>query len=282
MQFSKRKAGLMKKAYELSTLTGTQILVLVTSETGHVYTFATKKFQPFITDPKGKNLIQQCLSASEIEGNEQPDQDDDQDDNSNRSADSNSTPHDNQDVKQENNTTPQSHMPPQATMRQGEQQQHQSLPPHNGFPQDYQRFNAMPPMMPRPGMHAPFMNPQFHQGPPGQQGDQHGGDSSRSPSMMPSHNFHNPALFGGHAPLSHMHSGGAPQDGRSHQNMPPHFFNPQMHQNMNQQQHQHQQQQQQQQQQQRGDTRGGHMPHQSSHGNYFPSNSQNDEPQAKY
>ncbi|CAG8714946.1 3252_t:CDS:2, partial [Ambispora leptoticha] len=32
--FSKRKAGIMKKAYELSTLTGTQVLLLVVSETG--------------------------------------------------------------------------------------------------------------------------------------------------------------------------------------------------------------------------------------------------------
>ncbi|SAL99674.1 hypothetical protein [Absidia glauca] len=34
--FSKRKAGIMKKAYELSTLTGTQVLLLVVSETGLV------------------------------------------------------------------------------------------------------------------------------------------------------------------------------------------------------------------------------------------------------
>jgi hypothetical protein len=61
--FSKRKAGIMKKAYELSTLTGTQVLLLVASETGHVYTFATPKLQPLITKPEGKNLIQQCLNA---------------------------------------------------------------------------------------------------------------------------------------------------------------------------------------------------------------------------
>lgn len=61
--FSKRKGGLMKKAYELSTLTGTQILVLITSESGHVYTFATKHFQPIVQDPKGKNLIRTLLSA---------------------------------------------------------------------------------------------------------------------------------------------------------------------------------------------------------------------------
>lgn len=61
--FSKRKAGLMKKAYELSTLTGTQTLLLVASETGHVYTFATPKLQPLITKPEGKNLIQACLNS---------------------------------------------------------------------------------------------------------------------------------------------------------------------------------------------------------------------------
>jgi hypothetical protein len=61
--FSKRKAGLMKKAYELTTLTGTQALLLVASETGHVYTFATPKLQPFVTIPEGKSLIQACLNA---------------------------------------------------------------------------------------------------------------------------------------------------------------------------------------------------------------------------
>lgn len=64
--FSKRKAGIMKKAYELSTLTGTQVLLLVASETGHVYTFATPKLQPLITKPEGKNLIQACLNAPEM------------------------------------------------------------------------------------------------------------------------------------------------------------------------------------------------------------------------
>src|SRR3984957_9031704 len=64
--FSKRKAGIMKKAYELSTLTGTQVLLLVASETGHVYTFATPKLQPLITKQEGKNLIQACLNAPDL------------------------------------------------------------------------------------------------------------------------------------------------------------------------------------------------------------------------
>ncbi|KAG8872357.1 transcription factor of the MADS box [Tulasnella sp. 332] len=61
--FSKRKAEIMKKAYELSTLTGTQVLVLTVSETGLVYTFTTAKLQPLVTQPEGKNLIQACLKA---------------------------------------------------------------------------------------------------------------------------------------------------------------------------------------------------------------------------
>lgn len=83
--FSKRKTGIMKKvkheagasldtcspaypyqAYELSTLTGTQVMLLVASETGHVYTFATRKLQPMITSDAGKALIQTCLNSPDL------------------------------------------------------------------------------------------------------------------------------------------------------------------------------------------------------------------------
>ncbi|GAB1603024.1 serum response factor-like [Argonauta hians] len=66
--FSKRKTGIMKKAYELSTLTGTQVMLLVASETGHVYTFATRKLQPMITSDSGKALIQTCLNSPDTSG----------------------------------------------------------------------------------------------------------------------------------------------------------------------------------------------------------------------
>ncbi|CAI0645129.1 hypothetical protein COL154_000465 [Colletotrichum chrysophilum] len=46
--FSKRKAGIMKKA-----------------KTGLVYTFTTPKLQPLVTKAEGKNLIQACLNAPE-------------------------------------------------------------------------------------------------------------------------------------------------------------------------------------------------------------------------
>jgi len=61
--FSKRKSGLMKKSYELATLTGSQVMVLVASETGHVYTYATKKFQPVLNSTPGRKLIQTCLAS---------------------------------------------------------------------------------------------------------------------------------------------------------------------------------------------------------------------------
>lgn len=59
--FSKRKGGLMKKAYELATLTGAEVLLLVASETGHVFTFATKRFEPMINNETGKVVIRNCL-----------------------------------------------------------------------------------------------------------------------------------------------------------------------------------------------------------------------------
>lgn len=61
--FSKRKGGLLKKAYELSTLTGSQVLLVIASDTGHVYTFATDRLQPLITTTRGKTMLQQCLNG---------------------------------------------------------------------------------------------------------------------------------------------------------------------------------------------------------------------------
>ncbi|KAM0276156.1 hypothetical protein ACHAQH_007044 [Verticillium albo-atrum] len=98
--FSKRKAGIMKKAYELSVLTGTQVLLLVVSETGLVYTFTTPKLQPLVTKAEGKNLIQACLNAPEpSQGGENGVDDGNQ-------VESPEEP-------------PQQHLPPQAARQQG-------------------------------------------------------------------------------------------------------------------------------------------------------------------
>ncbi|BGP51468.1 transcription factor of the MADS box [Rhodotorula kratochvilovae] len=59
--FTKRKSGLMKKAYELSTLTGTDCLVLVVSESGLVYTFSTPALSGVTDHSRGKEVIQASL-----------------------------------------------------------------------------------------------------------------------------------------------------------------------------------------------------------------------------
>lgn len=59
--FSKRKKGIMKKAYELNMLTKCELLLVVASETGHVYTFATPKLQPMVK--QHENLIQHHLNS---------------------------------------------------------------------------------------------------------------------------------------------------------------------------------------------------------------------------
>lgn len=43
-------------------------MLLVASETGHVYTFATRKLQPMITSDAGKALIQTCLNSPDPSG----------------------------------------------------------------------------------------------------------------------------------------------------------------------------------------------------------------------
>ena len=43
-----------------------QVMLMVASETGHVYTFATPKLQPMITSEAGKALIQTCLHQPDI------------------------------------------------------------------------------------------------------------------------------------------------------------------------------------------------------------------------
>lgn len=55
------------QAYELATLTGTQLLLLVVSETGIVYTFTTPNLQPIVSEDPGKSLISSCLNEGGTE-----------------------------------------------------------------------------------------------------------------------------------------------------------------------------------------------------------------------
>ncbi|CAI4035521.1 hypothetical protein SMKI_13G1700 [Saccharomyces mikatae IFO 1815] len=66
--FSKRRHGIMKKAYELSVLTGANILLLILGNSGLVYTFTTPKLEPVIREDEGKNLIRACINATDAPG----------------------------------------------------------------------------------------------------------------------------------------------------------------------------------------------------------------------
>ncbi|KAK6202530.1 SRF-type transcription factor (DNA-binding and dimerization domain)-domain-containing protein [Scheffersomyces amazonensis] len=160
--FSKRKAGIMKKAYELSVLTGTQVLLLVVSETGLVYTFTTPKLQPLVTKSEGKNLIQACLNAPEEGlGDDGGDQSDGQ---SQESPDQSPVPQQQQpgqpgqhpgQVQQRPPPQQQGPPPPQQQLPPGAHMPHQGpypgqghpqpgmLPP-NAYGQDYQYFANIP------------------------------------------------------------------------------------------------------------------------------------------
>lgn len=63
--FAKRKHGIMKKAYELSVLTGANVLLLILSRSGLVYTFTTPKLESIVRDEDGKMLIRACLNSSD-------------------------------------------------------------------------------------------------------------------------------------------------------------------------------------------------------------------------
>lgn len=128
--FSKRKAGIMKKAYELSTLTGTQVLLLVVSETGLVYTFTTPKLQPLVTKPEGKNLIQACLNAPDAPSAQDPT-------STQRSATNASVYGNDQSVSVDNNSNDDYDRKPQATGQMPQTQQ-QSYAPTLGLPPNYQ------------------------------------------------------------------------------------------------------------------------------------------------
>ncbi|EPE25722.1 SRF-like protein [Glarea lozoyensis ATCC 20868] len=141
-----------KGAYELSVLTGTQVLLLVVSETGLVYTFTTPKLQPLVTKAEGKNLIQACLNAPEPAGNGE------------NGVDDQNT------VDSPEDTSPQQHLPPQQP-RTAMPQQHAQMNPnymtasmdqqqqaiaYQNYVQQQQRGGgyAMPPQTGMPQQHS--------------------------------------------------------------------------------------------------------------------------------
>jgi len=61
--FSKRKTGLLKKAFELSAMSESQILALVVSETGNVFSYATDDLLPLLNEEEFRTAIKACLES---------------------------------------------------------------------------------------------------------------------------------------------------------------------------------------------------------------------------
>ena len=55
----------MKKAHELTVLTGAQALLIIASDTNHIYTFATEKLRPMISEEQCRTMLHSCLSQSQ-------------------------------------------------------------------------------------------------------------------------------------------------------------------------------------------------------------------------
>ena len=49
----------------MNVRTGAQVMVLVASETGHVYTYATDRLKPMIMSDRGRALIHTCLTSAD-------------------------------------------------------------------------------------------------------------------------------------------------------------------------------------------------------------------------
>ena len=49
----------------MNVRTGAQVMVLVASETGHVYTYATDRLKPMMMSDRGRALIHTCLTSAD-------------------------------------------------------------------------------------------------------------------------------------------------------------------------------------------------------------------------
>ncbi|KAI8380651.1 hypothetical protein EDC96DRAFT_491733 [Choanephora cucurbitarum] len=191
--FSKRKAGIMKKAYELSTLTGTQVLLLVVSETGLVYTFTTVKLQPIVTKPEGKNLIQACLNAPDPMSNEQADNESTYNPGNNTGGSSRADV-DKKPVYEDSKleTVPQASAPPPPPPSQSTPNAYNNPGPAGNSASPYQppygsgsAPSSMPPMVPNTyNGHPSYMSHPYHSQ---QQQQQQQQQQSQPPSNQPNH-----------------------------------------------------------------------------------------------
>ncbi|WBW74567.1 MADS-box transcription factor Map1 [Schizosaccharomyces osmophilus] len=69
--FKKRKAGIFKKANELFMLTGSEVMVIVVSETGLVHTYSSPKLEDVVKSPEGQKVISQSLKGMNEDAHEE-------------------------------------------------------------------------------------------------------------------------------------------------------------------------------------------------------------------
>lgn len=65
--FSKRKRGLFKKANEIETLTGCEVIVIIASPKGHVFTYASQTLAPVIINPAFTELVTANLTKGSVQ-----------------------------------------------------------------------------------------------------------------------------------------------------------------------------------------------------------------------
>ncbi len=59
--FSKRKQGILRKAHELTSMTGCSLVIVVKSETGNCFSLATHDFSSIIHTRAGRNFIRDAV-----------------------------------------------------------------------------------------------------------------------------------------------------------------------------------------------------------------------------
>eukprot|EP00045_Choanoeca_perplexa_P016223 m.216671 g.216671 ORF g.216671 m.216671 type:complete len:295 (-) comp17202_c0_seq13:158-1042(-) len=77
--YNTRKTQLLKKAHELSVCTGADVLVLVASDSGSAYTFASPRLKRFLSDSKVVARLKEALSQDDVDDEDSDPNDSDDD-----------------------------------------------------------------------------------------------------------------------------------------------------------------------------------------------------------
>ncbi|KAI8342274.1 hypothetical protein BC941DRAFT_412327 [Chlamydoabsidia padenii] len=64
--FTTRKMGIMKKVHDFGIMTGSEVLLIVISESNVVYSYTTTKLAPIVTGRTGRELVEACMVHNDI------------------------------------------------------------------------------------------------------------------------------------------------------------------------------------------------------------------------